>query len=75
MVSDTTAQASINEPEAFALDIDQAVASYTIEENSSKSSEILDIQRLMLLRLQAGYRVDRVRINAALSTRFMTCQS
>ena len=49
---------------------------YTAEEiKKGKSNEILDISRLMMLRLKAGYKVDSVAHNAALSARFTSYQS
>jgi len=53
----------------------RAIESYTVEEAAGKSQEILDISRLMIFRLQAGYRVDRVGHNEGLSARFTNCQS
>ena len=54
---------------------DQKVRNYTIEENAGSSQAILDISQLMIHRLKAGYQVDRIVHNEALSARFMTCKN
>ena len=53
----------------------ERAAQYRIEQNAANSSEILDISRLMMHRLNAGYLVDQASYNAHLSARFMSCQS
>ena len=48
---------------------------YKTESNLGPSKDILDISRLMILRMNAGYQVDQIQFNQMLSTRFLTCQS
>ena len=42
----------------------ERASQYKIEQNAASSSEILDISRLMMHRLNAGYLVDQVGYNA-----------
>ena len=51
----------------------QLAEQYKAELILSKSNEILDISRLMIIRMQAGYLVDSVHYNYHLSSRFLTC--
>lgn len=52
---------------------ERAIVKYTVEEQAAKSREVMDISRLMLLRLQAKYQVDKIGHNAQLSARYMHC--